>query len=80
MTNARADMAAQAGQIEANPTPQTNLQRIIRVESTMPQFASKADMERQTRLIVMWFIATQLGLFAGLSGLIMLALRLAELI
>jgi len=75
-------MAAQAnvGQIDANPTPHTNLQRIIAIESTLPHLATKADMERQTRLIVMWFIATQLALFAGLSGLIMLALRLAELI
>lgn len=75
-------MAAQAsaGQIEANPTPHTNLQRITAIEATLPHLATKADMERQTRLIVMWFIATQIGLFAGLSGLIMLALRLAELI
>jgi len=26
----------------------------------------RADMERQTRLLVMWFIATQIALFAAL--------------
>ena len=75
-------MATQAkvGQIEANPTPHTNLQRITTIEATLPHFATNADLERHTKTIVMWFIATQIGLFAGLSGLIMLALRLAELI
>ena len=75
-------MAAQTrtGQIEANPTPYTNSQRITIIEATLPHFATKADLERHTKTIVMWFIATQIGLFAGLSGLILLALRLAELI
>ncbi|MCY4147192.1 MAG: hypothetical protein OXE95_14295 [Chloroflexi bacterium] len=71
---------AKAGQIESSPTPHTNLQRITMIEATLPHFATNADLERHTRLIIIWFIATQLGLFAGLSGLILLALRLAELI
>ena len=32
------------------------------VESILEHFATKADLERQTRLIVMWMIATQLAL------------------
>ncbi len=61
-------MAAQAnaGQIEANPTPHTNLQRITAIEATLPHLATKADVERQTKQLVMWFIATQIALFAAL--------------
>ena len=43
------------------------------IETERPHLATKedvsqlrADMERQTRLLVMWFIATQIALFAAL--------------
>ena len=43
----------------------TVVERLTRVETTvervLPHFATKADMERQTRLIVMWVIATQIA-------------------
>ena len=32
------------------------------VESILQHFATKADLERHTRLIVMWMIASQLAL------------------
>ncbi|MCY4071659.1 MAG: hypothetical protein OXG60_10185 [Chloroflexi bacterium] len=42
------------------------LERLSKVETAMeterPHLASKADLERHTRLIVMWMIATQLAL------------------
>ena len=34
------------------------------VEEVLPHFATKADMERQTRLLVMWMIATQMAMAA----------------
>ena len=41
-------------------------ERVTRVETivdeVLPHFATKADMERQTRLIVMWLIATQIAI------------------
>ena len=43
----------------------TVVERLTRVETNvervLPHFATKADMERQTRLIVMWVIATQIA-------------------
>ena len=61
-------MAAQSqlGQIEANPTSHTNLQRITAIEATLPHLATKADVEKQTKQLIMWFVATQIALFAGL--------------
>lgn len=42
------------------------LERLTKVETAMeterPHLASKADLERHTRLIVMWMIATQLAI------------------
>ena len=41
------------------------------VESILQHFATKADLERQTRLIVMWLIATQIavvGLMLAVMG------------
>ncbi len=32
------------------------------VESILQHFATKADLERQTRLIIMWLIATQIAI------------------
>lgn len=57
---------AKVGQIEANPTPQTNSERITAIEATLPHLATKADLERHTRLIVMWYVGTQIALFAAL--------------
>ncbi len=41
-------------------------ERLSKVETAMetegPHLATKADLERHTRLIVMWMIATQLAL------------------
>ncbi len=42
------------------------LERLTKVETAMeterPHLASKADLERHTRLIVMWLIATQIAI------------------
>ena len=41
------------------------------VESILEHFATKADLERQTRLLVMWMIATQIavvGLMLAVMG------------
>ncbi len=52
-------------------TPAGNLsERVARLETTIeterPHLATKADLERQTRLLLMWFIGIQLALFAAL--------------
>ena len=39
--------------------------RVTALEAERPHLATKADLERQTRLLVMWLVATSLGL-AGL--------------
>ncbi|MCY4536840.1 MAG: hypothetical protein OXE52_01275 [Chloroflexi bacterium] len=51
------------------------LERLSKVETTLeterPHLATKADLERQTRLIVMWMIATQIavvGLILSVVG------------
>ncbi len=74
-------MATQANveMMDMQPVAQ-NISEWLVVVETLPHLATKADMERQTRLLVMWLIATQIALFTGLAALIMLALRLAELI
>ncbi len=60
-----------------NTLPQDSslLERVTKVETTLekvlPHFATKADLERQTRLIVMWMIATQIavvGLMLAVMG------------
>lgn len=67
-------MAAQAsvGQIEANPTPYTNLRRIIAIEATLSRLATKKDVKRQTRQLVLWLITTQIALFAALSHFLLI--------
>ncbi|MCY3716640.1 MAG: hypothetical protein OXG92_09285 [Chloroflexi bacterium] len=56
------------------------LERVTRVETTvdrvLPHFASKADMERQTRLIVMWVIATQIAVIGMMITLFGIAVAL----
>ena len=61
---------------EASPSLEaTILERITRVETTLeterPHLATKADLERHTRLIVMWMIGTQIavvGLLISVLG------------
>ena len=55
-----------AGQINMNPTPQTNSERITAIEATLPHLATKADLERHTRLLIMWYVGTQIALFAAI--------------
>lgn len=57
---------ASAGQINMNPTPQTNSERITAIEATLPHLATKADLERHTRLLIMWYVGTQIALFAAI--------------
>ena len=61
-------MAAQTntGQIESNPIQQNHSERIASIEATLPHLATKADLESQTKSLVMWYIATQIALFAAL--------------
>ena len=55
-------------------------ERVTRVETTvervLPHFATKGDMERQTRLIVMWVIATQLAVLGMMVTLFGIAVAL----
>jgi len=41
--------------------------RIGVIEATLSQVATKADLKRQTRILVLWLIATQMALFVALS-------------
>ena len=61
-------MAAQAAaeRVDTTPTPQSNSERITAIEATLPHLATKADLERHTRLLIMWFVGTQIALFAAL--------------
>ena len=36
------------------------------MEATLPHLATKADLEHHTRLLIMWFVGTQIALFAAL--------------
>ena len=56
-------MASQQGTLGNEPVIRERLTKVeTQVESVLQHFATKADLERQTRLIVMWMIATQLAL------------------
>ncbi len=61
-------MAAQAvvKRAETTPTPHSNSERITAIEAILPHLATKADLERHTRLLIMWFVGTQIALFAAL--------------
>ena len=48
------------------PTPHSNSERIASIEATLPHLATEADLESQTKSLVMWYIATQIALFAAL--------------
>ena len=51
-----------ASQLTSIPERVTRVETIV--EEVLPHFATKADMERQTRLLVMWMIATQIAVAA----------------
>ena len=56
-------MASQPNVMGSEPIIRERLTKVeTQVESILEHFATKADLERQTRLIVMWMIATQLAL------------------
>lgn len=56
-------MASQQGTLGNEPVIRERLTMVeTQVESVLQHFATKADLERQTRLIVMCMIATQLAL------------------
>ncbi len=48
------------------PSPQSNSERITTIEAILPHLATKADLERHTRLLIMWYVGTQIALFAAL--------------
>ncbi len=35
------------------------------IEAILSQVATKADLERQTRLLILWLVGTQIALFAA---------------
>ncbi len=56
-------MAIQQNTIGNEPAIRERLTKVeTQVESILQHFATKADLERHTRLIVMWMIASQLAL------------------
>ena len=65
-------MASQQGTLGNEPVIRERLTKVeTQVESVLQHFATKADLERQTRLIVMWMIATQIavvGLMLAVMG------------
>ena len=56
------------------------LERVTKVETALekelPHFATKADLERHTRLIVMWVIASQLAVVGMMITLFGIAVAL----
>jgi len=56
------------------------LERVTKVETTvdrvLPHFATKSDLERTTRLIIMWVIATQLAVMGMMVTLFGIAVAL----
>ena len=42
-------------------------ERNAATKATLSQLATKADVKRQTKILVFWLIATQIALFAALS-------------
>ncbi len=65
-------MASQQNTMGNEPVIRERLTKVeTQVESILEHFATKADLERQTRLLVMWMIATQLAM----AGFLYAALR-----
>ncbi len=48
-----------------------NSESIRAIEATLPHLATKADLERHTRLLIMWLVSAQFALFAAVSALLM---------
>ena len=61
-------------------TESSMLERVTKVETTvervLPHFATKSDLERTTRLIIMWVIATQLAVMGMMVTLFGIAVAL----
>ncbi len=49
---------------------QSNSERITPIEATLPHLATRADVERHTRLLIMWYVGTQIALFAALFAVL----------
>ena len=62
------------------PQDSSMLERVTKVETTIervfPHFATKADLERHTRLIVNWVIASQLAVVGMMITLFGIAVAL----
>lgn len=52
-------------------------ERITATEATLSQLATKADLKRQTKILVFWLIATQIALFVALSYFLGAVLEIA---
>jgi len=52
-------------------------EHITATEATLSQLATKADLKRQTKILVLWLIATQIALFVALSYFLSLVLDIA---
>lgn len=64
-------MASQQNILGNEPAIRERLTKVeTQVEGILQRFATKADLERQTRLLVMWMIATQLALAAFLYSVL----------
>ena len=49
---------------------QSNSERITSTGATLPHLATRADVERHTRLLIMWYVGTQIALFAALFAVL----------
>ncbi len=61
---------AVAERVETTPTAHSNSERITTIEAILPHLATKADLERHTRLLIMWYVGTQIALFAALFAVL----------
>ncbi len=52
------------------PTPPSNSERITVIEAILPHLATKEDVKRRTRQLVLWLVATQIALFAALFAVL----------
>ncbi|MCY4019402.1 MAG: hypothetical protein OXG39_08330 [Chloroflexi bacterium] len=63
--------ATEQAQIESNQAGRSSSERITAIEATLPRLATKADLERHTRLRIMWLAGAQFARFAALSALLL---------
>lgn len=59
-----------ARQIDMTPTAHSNSERITAIEAVLPHLATKAGLERHTRLLIMWYVGTQIALFAAVFAVL----------